>query len=95
MTHSLALEKTASEDLVIEEDLLPDAPEQVQDPAKVEERMAIIDNALHIESTAGAVPWTDVKLEDLFDDASGDEKDEFSGTGISNTINGSSPQPPL
>ena len=95
MPHSPESEKDVSEDFVVEENLLPDAPEQVQDPAKLEEGMAIIDNALHIELQAGAVPRTDVKLEDLFDDASGDEKDDFSGTGVSNIINGSSPPPLL
>ena len=75
MPHFPASETVPSEDFVLEDDVLPDAPEQGLEPAKEE--------------------GTDVKLEDLFNDASDDEDGEFSGTGISNTISGSSPPAPL
>ena len=95
MPQSPASDKILSDVSVTEDDILPDAPEQVLDPVNEEGIMVIVDDASPLELPAGAVLRTDVKLEDLFSDANGDEYDEFSGTGNSTTINESSPPTPL
>ena len=72
---------------------LPDAPEQIPDSTKGEDKIS--DDSRAEEST-GKVTRNDVKLDDLFDDFD-DEDDELSGSGSSNCNNESSPSeaPPL
>ena len=73
---------------------LPDAPEQIPDSTKGEDKTS--DDSRAEEST-GKVTRNDVKLDDLFDDFGDDEDDELSGSGSSNCNNESSPSeaPPL
>lgn len=96
MPHSTASEPMVSEVLVEQNSMLPDTPEHVPDHAKEEGKMDIIDHAWQLEDSTGEAPRMDVKLQDLFNDVTDDEHDEFSGSGVSNTKNESSPpKPPL
>ncbi|KAL9063422.1 MAG: hypothetical protein Q9161_009473 [Pseudevernia consocians] len=90
MPHSTASAPMLSDGLVEEDGVLPDAPDQIPDPAKEEGNISLIDVALQSEESTGEAPRTDVKLEDLFNDVHEDEDDEFSGSGVLN-CNESSP----
>ena len=91
MPHSTASEPMFSEDLTVGDSFLPDAPEQVPDPAKEEEKMRMNDDTSHFENSMVEASRTDVKLEDLFNDDNDDEDDDFSGFGISESNKESSP----
>ena len=67
---------------------LPDAPEQVPDFTKEEDK---IDDASHAKESTGNVTRNDVKLDDLFDDFGDDEDDVLLSSGSSNSNNGNSP----
>ena len=96
MPHSTASEPMVSEVSDEQNSMLLETPEHVPDHAKDEGKMDIIDRAWQSEDSTGETPRMDVKLEDLFNDITDDEHDEFPGSGVSNTKNESSPlKPPL
>ena len=80
-----------SEAWIMDNSNLPDAPEHVPDLAQEERNMDLIDDASRFEESSGEMLEKDVKLEDLFNDVDDDEDDEFSGSGVSNPNNESSP----
>lgn len=92
MPHPTALEPMVSETWIVEDSNLPDAPEHVPDFAQEERNMDMIDDASRLEESTGEMLEKDVKLENLFDDVDDDdEDDEFSGSGVLNPDNESSP----
>lgn len=95
MPHSTASAPMLSEGLVEEDSILPDAPDQVPDPAKEEGNIDLVDFASQSEESTGEAPRTDVKLEDLFNDVYDNEDDEFSGSGVLSNNESSPPEAPL
>ena len=77
-----------SEALITGDYSLPDAPEQVPDSTKEEDK---IDDASHAEESTRKVTRNDIKLDDLFDGSGDDENDELLGSGSSNSNNKDSP----
>lgn len=92
MPHSTASEPVLSGGLVEEDIINLDAPGQVPDHTKEEGKIDMCNSVSPSEDSTGEAPRMDVKLEDLFNDVNDDEDDEFSGSGVSNTNNESSPQ---
>ncbi|KAF6219312.1 hypothetical protein HO133_005137 [Letharia lupina] len=90
MPHSTAPGPMRPEE-VDEDDILPDAPQQVSDHTKEEGKTDMTDSASQSEDSTSEAPRIDVKVEDLFDDADDDEEDEFSGSRVLNPGNESSP----
>lgn len=88
MPHSTVSEPMFSELSIVEDDLIPNAPELVPDPVKDED---MDDDTSYSETPTAKFSGKDVKLEDLFNDVAEDEDDEFSGSGVSNKNNESSP----
>ena len=88
MSHSTALKPMLPKALIADDCFLPDAPEQIPDPAKEDDR---IDDVSRSEGSTGKVTVNDVKLEDLFLDFGDDENDELSRSADSSTSNESTP----
>lgn len=92
MPHPTALEPMVSEAWIVEDSNLPDATEHVPDFAQEERNMDMIDDASRLEESTGEMLEKEVKLENLFNDIDDDDEgDEFSGSGVSNPDNESSP----
>ena len=88
MPHSTASKPMLPGALITGDCFLPDAPEQVPDSTKEEDK---IDDDSHAEESTRKVTGTEVKLDDLFDDFGDDEDVELLGSGSSNSNNESSP----
>lgn len=84
MPHSTASEPMFAEALIEKNGMLSDTPEHGPYRAEEEGKMDMNDGASQSEDSTGEAPRTDVKLEDLFNDVTDDEYDEFSGSGVSN-----------
>lgn len=88
MPHSTVSEPMSSELSNVEDDLVPNASKPVPNPMK-DEDMDV--GTSYPETPTAKLLGKDVKLEDLFNDADEDEDDEFSGSGVPNGNNESSP----
>lgn len=88
MPHSTVSEPLFSELSIVEDDLIPNPPEPVPDPVEDED---MDDDTSYSETPTAKSSERDVKLEDLFNDVDEDQDDEFSGSGVLNRNNESSP----
>lgn len=88
MPHSTATKPMLPGALIADGCFLPDAPEQVPDSTKEEDK---IDDDSHAQESTRKVPGSEVKLDDLFDDLVDDEDDGLLDSRGSNSNDGSSP----
>ena len=85
MPHSTASKPMLPGALIDDDCFIPDAPEQVPDSTKENDK---IDDDSHAQESTSK---NEVKLDDLCDDFGDDEDDELLGSGGSNSNDESSP----